>query len=220
MNVMSHEWIRVSCAALCRIEHLGRFLLLLNHNRHDKGVYVLSPVGGALGVDDPARLADFNARLEDPARNELRLTMPRDALPRFREWFFRGEERERSPFRELYEELVVESALLPALTPEDVAITRLWTVEEESLTDRRGQTGILTHYFLEIHGVTFKTGATLGPLLGVPPDRGAIWLTAEQIGPRGAKPLIQLEIDGERRDVRVNGSLIAHPPKTAPENAG
>ena len=38
--------IRVSCAVLCRVEHEGRYLLLINDNRRRRGVYVLSPIGG------------------------------------------------------------------------------------------------------------------------------------------------------------------------------
>jgi hypothetical protein len=169
----SSDWIRVSCATLCRIEHLGRLLLLLNANRREKGLYRLGPVGGALQMFDLARLSAFNASLEDTSSGDLRLAMPRTALPAFRDWFHTGEGRERSPFRELREELVNESKLLAALEPDDVDCRYLWTTEEESLTDRRGQTGLLTHYFMEIYDIKFKTSATLGPLLSAGADSAA-----------------------------------------------
>jgi hypothetical protein len=204
------EWIRVSCAALCRIEHLGKLLLLLNLNRREKGIYRLGPIGGALRLFDLDRLAAFGAVSEDPAQEDLRLTIRPAVLPAFREWFYTGEGRERSPFRELREELVCESKLLPALAPEDVDCRYLWTVEEESLTDRHGQTGLLTHYFLEIYDIKFRTNAVLGPLLIAPPDSGAVWLTVEQI--KGQRT-IPLDIDGQRRDVRIRGDLLVRPPQ-------
>ena len=200
--------IRVSCAALCRIEHAGRYLLLLNRNRRQKGVYVLSPIGGALALLDPGVLARFEARLEDPASLELRLQMPEAALADFRAWFEHGEGREQSPFRELQEELVHEARLLPSLTPEDVACTPLRTHEERALTNRQGQTGLLTHYFLELYDVRFTTEALLGPLLVPPPESGAVWVTREQIMAR--QPL-RLRFDAQERDVAVRGELLLAP---------
>jgi hypothetical protein len=212
----SSNWIRVSCAALCRIEHLGRLLLLLNANRREKGLYRLGPVGGALQMFDLARLSAFNASLEDASSGDLRLAMPHTALPAFRDWFYTGEGRERSPFRELREELVNESKLLAALEPDDVDCRYLWTIEEESLTDRRGQTGLLTHYFLEIYDIKFKTSATLGPLLSAPPDSGAVWLTLEQIQ---QPTTVQLTIDGKVREVLVRGKpLVQRPPASPGDN--
>jgi hypothetical protein len=201
--------IRVSCATLCRIEHLDKFLLLMNANRREKGLYRLGPIGGALQVVDVEHMSHFQAALEDPASRDLRLTLPYTALPAFRDWFFTGEGRERSPFRELREELVKESRLLAALDPADVDYRYLWTVEEEALTDRRGQTGLLTHYFLEIYDVKFKTGAALGSLLSAPPDSGAVWLTADQMQ---HQTTIQLTIDGAVRDVHIRGKLLVQPP--------
>jgi hypothetical protein len=205
--------IRVSCASLCRIEHLDRFLLLLNANRREKGLYRLGPIGGALQVFDVGHLKRFNASLENPASGDLRLTLPVSALPVFRDWFYTGEGRERSPFRELREELVGESRLLAALRPEDVDARYLWTTEEESFTDRRGQTGLFTHYFMEIYDVKFKTSAALGSLLSAPPNSGAVWLTAAQIR---HQTTIQLTIDGATREVRIRGKLLIERPPDAP----
>jgi hypothetical protein len=201
----------VSCAALCRIEHVGRFLLMLNSNRREKGVYVLSPIGGALRLVDPLRLVEFDAIPEDSNSADLRLTLRAALLPDFRTWFSGGEGRERSPFRELHEELVTESGLLRVLTPEDVTCTYLWTVEEEAFTDRQGQTGLLTHYFLEIYDVKFNTAAALGPLLVASEESGAVWLPAEQINQQDT---IQLGVDGALREVRLNGQIVLHPPQT------
>jgi len=166
--------IRVSCASLCRIEHEGWFLLLLNADRRQRGLYVLSPIGGALSITAYDRLAPFAAILETPQNDDLRLTLPRAKLPHFREWFYSGQGRERSPFRELREELVDEASLLPALEPEDVTWEHLWTAEEEAqacevdarfqseewLNQRGGlrQTGIKIH-----QDVRVVEGATKAP---------------------------------------------------------
>lgn len=203
-------WIRVSCGCLCRIEHLKRYLLLLNANLRSKNVYRLSPIGGALSVYDPVRLSHFNAVPENAASSDLRLRMPLDSLPLFREWFYTGQDREHSPLRELQEELVIESRLLPHLNPDEVSWEYLWTVEQESLTQRKGQTGALTHYFLEIFDVKFKRESALGPLLAAPPESGAMWLTADQINERGT---VRLPIDGSPREVHVFGYLLLQPPQ-------
>ncbi len=202
------EWIRVSCAALCRIEHAGRFLLLLNQNRRRKGLYVLSPLGGALQVTAPDRLAAFGAVPESPASDDLRLALPLGALPAFRTWFYSGEDRETSPFRELREELVSEAGLLDALDPAQVTCTPLWALEEEALTQRLGQTGLLTHYFLEIYDITFDA-AVLGLLLLAPAESGAVWVTAEQIEQGGT---VTLHVDGADRVARVRGDPLIRSP--------
>ncbi|MBI5959645.1 MAG: hypothetical protein HY866_12965 [Chloroflexi bacterium] len=203
------QWIRISCGCLCRIEHAKKYLLLLNTNLRSKGVYRLSPVGGALSMSDISLVERFKASPENAASLDLRLTMPQSALEYFSAWFYSGQERERSPFREIQEELVEEAKLLPALTPDDVQLDYLWTVEQESLTQRTGQTGTLTHYFLEIYDVKFKRDSYLGPLLAAPPESGAVWVTEEQIKQRGT---IRLSFDGALRDVHVFGHLLLQQP--------
>ncbi len=199
------EWMRVSCAALCRIEHNNRFLLLLNRNRRQKGLYVLTPVGGALAVTNPGVLERFSASLENAASGDLRLTLPQAQLPAFRDWFYAGQDRETSPFRELYEELVSENGLLEDLRPDQVTAEHLWTVEEDAFTQRQGFSGWLTHYFLEIYGVKFRSAAALGPLLIAPPSSGAVWVTREQLEKGGT---VTMEFDGAPRTVRVRGDVL------------
>lgn len=197
--------IRVSCASLCRIKVGQRFLLLLNRNRRSKGIYQLSPIGGALEVTDLDFLALFGATPENPDEPDLRFTMPHRMLGTFRQWFYSGQGRETSPFRELYEELVAETGLLTGLTPNDITCTRLDTVERAENTNRRGKTGVFTHYFLEIYDITFSSHRALGRLLSAPPDSGACWLTAGQIV---AGTPVELVVDGEKRPVTVRGSVI------------
>lgn len=211
MNHADHSrTIRVSCAALCRIEHPGLgFFLLVNHNRRHKGLYILAPLGGALAFTDEAIVARFDAELENPGSADLRLRMPVEHLPAFSAWFAVRQGRETSPFRELREELVCESRLLSALEPDDVTCEHLWTVEREQFTARAGQTGLLTHYFLEIYAVRFLTAAALGQLIAAPRAEGACWLSAERIA--SGEP-VTMPIDGEERTVEVNGHIVLEPP--------
>ncbi len=215
LNVDRKTWWRVSCAAMCRIEHEERYLLLLNRNRRRKGVYVLSPVGGALQFTDLAALEAFDVRLENPAAHELRFAILPLYFPAFRIWFYRREGRERSPWRELYEELVEETALLPTLRPDDVRITFSNTVERTQNTSRQGLTGWLTHYFFEIYDVQCLRADVLGPLLAAPPESGAVWVSEEQI--RSARPL-SLYFDGAERQVAVNGQILLPPAPKQPRS--
>lgn len=206
------DWIRISCAALCRIEHSQQYLLLLNRNRRSKGLYVLSPIGGGLTLYDTAILDRFDATLENPAEHDLRLMMPADRLDEFRAWFDSGTGRERTPYRELHEELVIESRILPEMMPQDVACRYLWCVEDEGFTQRAGQTGSFTHYFLEVYDIVFTNERVLGQLLAVPTDSGAAWVTEAQIR---SDDLIALGVDGAERAVRVRGELLLAPPGEA-----
>ncbi|MBN1564100.1 MAG: hypothetical protein JXA10_09675, partial [Anaerolineae bacterium] len=206
------EWIRVSCAALCRIEHGGKFLLLLNRNRRAKGIYRLGPIGGALELLDSSYLKLFEAIPEDAAKNDLRLTIPHRLLPSFKQWFYSGMGREQSPFRELYEELVIEAKLLADLRQEDIACKLVWTIEDQDFTDRQGQTGLLTQYFLEVYDIKFKTPQTLGPLLTPSDESGALWLTENQITDGDT---VRLQIDGAERDVHLRGQVVVRPPGSA-----
>ncbi len=182
----------------------------MNDNRRRKGIYVLGPVGGALDVYDLDQLSAFGARLEDPTRSELRLALPEAALPDFRRWFYGGAGRERSPFRELQEELVTESRLLPALTPDDVATRLLWTHEREAFTNRSGQTGLRTYYFLEIYEVRFTAWSALAFLLDPPANSGAAWVTLDQIQQRH---VLSLEIDGESHPAQIDAYVLVEPPR-------
>lgn len=198
------DWLRVSCAALCRISHADRYLLVLNHERRRRGEYVLTPLGGALTFTAPEPLLALGARLEDPASFDLRLYLPDSALPRFRAWFASGRGRERSPFRELREELVTETRALPALSPHDVAVTALRTVERRESTTRFGAGGPLTHYFLELYEVRFLTDALYRALHLPTPESGLVWLTQAQI----ASGTWRMAVDGQLRDVRVRATVL------------
>ena len=200
----SRNWLRVSCAALCRIPDADRYLLVLNHARRQQGDYVLAPLGGALAFTDAEPLMALGARLEDPASYDLRLYLPDEALADFRAWFAGGEGRERSPYRELHEELVDETRVLAALSPQDVAISRLRTVERQEQTSRFGAGGPLTHYFLELYEVRFVREALYTALRQLQAGSGLVWLTQAQIAV-GAWPMI---VDGQLRHVSVRASVL------------
>jgi hypothetical protein len=205
-------WIRISCASLCRIELDGRYLLLLNHNRREKGLYILSPIGGALTVRDPGIFARFDAVPENPASSDLRMLLPLSQLEAFRQWFYSGDDRERSPYRELYEELVIESRLLESLEPDHIACRYLWTIEDRRPTERQGQTGLMTQYFLEVFDITFTSVLASVPLRQLPPGSGAAWVTAEQIAGRST---IDLNVDGAVRAAEINAEPLLKPPDRA-----
>jgi hypothetical protein len=201
----SHEnWLRVSCAALCRIAHADRYLLVLNRERRRHGEYVLAPLGGALTFAEPEPLLALGARLEDPTSSDLRFYLPDSALPRFRAWFASGHGRERSPFRELAEELVTETRALPALAPHDIAVTALRTVERRERTTRFGAAGPLTHYFLELYDVHFLDDAFYQTLANPAASSGLVWLTQAQI----ASGTWHMAIDGQSRAVTVRATVL------------
>lgn len=208
MDVLAEEeragWLRVSCAALCRIADAGRYLLVINRARRHQGEYLLAPVGGALAFTDPGSLAALGARLEDPSSHDLRLYLPGSALPDFRAWFIDGSGRERSPFRELHEELVTESEALTALLPQDVTISPLHVVERRERTSRFGADGPLTHYFLELYEVRFATEALYAALRHPHPNSGLAWLTQAQI----AEGTWRMVVDGSLRTVRVRATVL------------
>jgi hypothetical protein len=205
-------WIRISCASLCRIERDGRYLLLLNHNRREKGLYILSAIGGALTASDPGIFARFGASPEEPGTNDLRMLLPLNQLEKFRAWFYSGDGRERSPYRELYEELVIESRLLQALEPDHIACRYLWTIEDRRPTERQGQTGLITQYFLEVFDITFTSVLASVPLRQLPPGSGAAWVTAEQIASRST---VDLHVDGGIHAAEINAEPLLKPPDSA-----
>lgn len=203
------DWIRVSCASLCRIEHQGRYLLLLNANRRARGIYVLAAIGGALTVNSVDTLRQFEAKQDIPGSRDLRFSLPLAQLPRFRRWFYAREGRENSPYRELSEELVDETGLLPLLDPLDVQWRLLWTVEDEQFTLRSGQTGLLTHYMLEVYDIIFSE-PICEQLLNVSPDTGAVWVDRQRIL---TQDTITLDVDGAVRTARLNARILLSPPR-------
>lgn len=197
--------IRVSCASLCRFMVDDRFLLLLNRNRRQRGIYELSPVGGAIEFYNPAIIQRFHMNLEAENVLELRFFTDRDYIDAFREWFYQRKERECDPFREIFEELVEEDQLLDDLSQQDVQMDYLHTLERIQPTKRTGVTDMMTQYFLEIFNVMVTSKAVAARLRQLDQGTGAVLVdetTARQVNS------IQLKIDGAVREVRLNTTSL------------
>lgn len=178
----SGDRLRVSCAALCRIQDdAGRFLLGLNKNRLAQGREIYMPLGGALEYSAPDLLARFDATAEAPGSRDLRLFLPPARMSDFRVWFQRRQERETSPYRELVEELVQEFAVLPALAPGDVRTRYLRTYEGEASSGRSGVYGAWTHYLHEVFEIDIVNPAVRRVLRDVPAASGLRWVTRGEI---------------------------------------
>ena len=198
---MEESLIRISCASWCRVIIDGRYLLMLNHNRRQKGVYQLSSIGGALFVDSWDVLAEIDPQPDSPDSNDLRFLTNPSNIPEFRTWFYRRTQRELTPFREIQEELVEETRALPELTEADLGIQYLRTVEDTQQTIRRGFTGQMTHYFLEIFDVQFGSPDISQRLKTMSPNEtGIVFL--DEVATRAGLP-ITMEIDGAPRQVAV-----------------
>ena len=197
--------MRISCASLCRIEIDDKYLVLLNRNRRQKGIYQLSPVGGAIEIDDWSVLGHLNLNPEKPSSSDLRFFLDVDKIEAFRSWFYKRQDREVSPFRELYEELVEESGALFNLKRDDVAIRYLHSVEDRKQTLRKGLTGQFTHYFFEIYAVSFRSMDVILRLKTTPPNAGIVFLTADQMR-QGAS--LKISFDGKVRTVSLNTEYL------------
>lgn len=168
--------IRISCAILCRFKVANGYLLLLNRNRREQGLYELTPVGGAIEFYNPQIIQEFNMQLENPDSADLRFqTDPRN-IEAFRAWFNQRQDRETDPFREIYEELVLESQALPDLTRDDLSIRYLHITEDAKTTQRSGVRGLFTQYFLEIFEVVITNPQLEKTLLNLPQASGVVIL--------------------------------------------
>ena len=180
---MSHDnRVRISCAALCRIQDArGRYLLGLNSDRLAQGRRIYTPLGGALRYEADDLLARFDAVPEDSRNRDLRLFIPPERLPDFRLWFLSRTERETSAFRELREELVDEFDVLTALSQEDVQIDYLHTYQTSGETGRSASLGAMTQYFHDIFAVAFISTEIRAPIERIPITSGLRWFSEEQL---------------------------------------
>lgn len=202
---MLNTTTRISCGSLCRIESDGQFLLLLNRNRRQRGIYQLSPIGGAIEVENFDELSSFQYKLENPDKLDLRLLLASEEIDAFREWFYKRVGRETSPFREIYEELVEEEAVLPTLHPQDVRIRFRGIIEDVKATERKGATGMFTQYFLEIFTVDIASSDILLLLKSISPSTGVVWVN-EAVAQK-SEP-IEMEFDGALRQVKLTTEYL------------
>ncbi len=205
--MQSESMVRVSCASLCRIQIDNQYLLMLNKNRRQKGIYQLSAIGGAITINNWAVLREmgFNFRPENPDNNDLRLFLASVQLDQFREWFSQRKQRETSPFREIHEELVDESQVLFDLRKQDVGMRFLQFREDAKQTLRKGMTGEFTQYFFEIFEISFKAPDILLRLKNPPASAGIVWLSEEEIR---SQQVIQRHFDGEERAITIQAEYL------------
>lgn len=202
---MTEHRIRVSCASLCRFQVDDQYALILNQNRRSKGLYQLTPLGGALEIDDWDALGDLDITLEKLNSRDLRFFLNREDIPRFREWFYKREERETTPFRELREELVEESNALYELSPDDLSIRFVQIIEDTRQTERSGQTGYFTHYFFEIHDVRVTSNDVRLRMKNLPRSSGVVLVSEEEARQEN---FITIHIDGQPQQARIMAQYL------------
>lgn len=162
IEVLHLPELRISSAALTKIvDNEGRYALLVNKNRAEKGEIILTPIGGAiettrngaeelkhlLGITDEAfeKKMDLRFRINGAMANE------------FRRWFLKRKNREIDPNREIFEELVNETGLLDIQDLKGSKYILSGYAAEFSETTRVGQEGQKTLRLLEIFDVQLKS---------------------------------------------------------------
>jgi SMODS-associated NUDIX domain len=102
--------VRISVSYLFRIKVGNRYLLIRNERRPETfapvgGVYKRLP-GSEKRLERLKTLDDDCHAIDERSVDDLRVRVPGWNVVRFLRWFERGEHRELSPWRELFEELV------------------------------------------------------------------------------------------------------------------
>jgi hypothetical protein len=113
-QIQDHEYIRISISGLYRIKMDGLYLLVKGR-RIDQ----YQPVGGVFKRFRDSRLIfeklnvldDDNVPIDAESRDDLRIRVPFNKLSQFLNWYKTGKNRETSPWREFYEELIGEGIL-------------------------------------------------------------------------------------------------------------
>jgi hypothetical protein len=143
--------IRISCATLNRIRYQdGRLLVVLNRNRLKNGRRILTPIGGSSSFRDSRVLHSLCVRLERDDSKDLRFYIDEIKLSVFETWFRTQKGRETDPFRELYEELVLEEHLIKDLVRQDIGVRYAGLATTQRQSDRDIAKGVLTNYFFEV----------------------------------------------------------------------
>ncbi len=115
------KFVRISAAALVRIEVHGEYLLVRGNRIKDQfqpvgGVYKYMPYAKGrlegLGVKD-----DKSFPIDEDSKNDLRIRVPGKNVPKLLRWFDESRDRECNPWREFFEELVSPGLLPQAAFP-------------------------------------------------------------------------------------------------------
>jgi hypothetical protein len=119
----ARQELRLTLAYLFNIEINGRYLLVKSHRIEN----TYQPVGGVYkyfnpeaknDLDSIGALTDTKMGSDEISEFDLRLNLQnRRFLFKFLRWFFDGNERESSPWREFYEELIEPNILPPDKFP-------------------------------------------------------------------------------------------------------
>jgi len=174
--------IRVSIICLCIIRNqAAQYLLGVNENRRHREYQVLMPLGGAYYHDAESGIRHWILNYEKPDSLELRFTSRVENLPQIEQWFLSRKERETTPLRELYEELVLEYKVLPTLSASHVEMKFVGNVIRDRITDRTGAEGKITHYLIELFEVNFVANIFEKAMLSDKPESGLFWVTTEDI---------------------------------------
>lgn len=158
IEVLHIPELRISSASFSRIlDTDGRYALLINKNRVNKGKLLLTPIGGAIeaNADGIAELKNIlNISEADFEKgNDLRFKIDGENANKYRKWFLSGKNRESDPVREFIEELTEEENILTKDDLKNVSASLAGYNTQFAKTSRVGKEGAPTLRFLEIFDV-------------------------------------------------------------------
>lgn len=157
LNEQANTLIRISCASLASIKmdykYSEYYLLALNKSQLNKGIKILTPIGGALEYEQSASdfLNSLNAQFERKTP-DLRFLTSKNNLQTFSNWFDKKIDREVGIDRELIEEMVDEMHVFSSLNANEYNAKYVKTVKESAFMN-----DIINYRFFEIYQVSFDT---------------------------------------------------------------
>lgn len=181
--------VRVSVSYLYRISLCGSYLLVRGHRwpqyQPVGGVYKTTPAASPT-LDEIGALNDDLVQPDELSEHDLRLRIPGRNLYRFYQWFDSGKDRETSPWREFYEELVKPGLLASAEFPYVYHRHIRRTVRPMRYSAVAQSTELLIADIYEL----IPTPEQLRSLedLREKTDPAYLWATADEIRRRGARP--------------------------------
>lgn len=164
IEVLNLTEVRISSASFTRIrDEDGRFALLINKNRANKGDIILTPIGGGIeatdeGLNELKRVLEIDDTTFEKGR-DLRFSMAGVKANQYRDWFLKRQGREINPLREISEELIDEEGLLASEDLSGIEFSLVGYDKELEVTTRTGQEGKKTLRLLEIFEAKIKAEA-------------------------------------------------------------
>jgi hypothetical protein len=181
--------VRVSVSYLFRIKLDGDYLLIRSARFQNfipvGGVYKVSPRAGN-AFDRFSAIDDDLVAIDEVSDRDLRIRLPANRLVTFLRWFERGVERETSPWREFYEELLTDGILPTAAFPYIYHDFVKRIVMPVSFSEYAQSLELFVADIYELH----PTQEQLAELrrLKAEGHKDVVWASAEQIRRRGAIP--------------------------------